>query len=305
MTNAAFPSITIILGPTASGKSALAVRLAQRELDAGRAAAVVNMDSMQVYADLHVLTARPTAEDMGGVPHLLFGHVDGAVRHSTGAWLREVSALIGDARANGTTLFLAGGTGLYAEALTQGLADVPDVPDEIAAAIRAEVLEDRAAALERLSGLDAKSAASLVPGDTSRIARALSVIEATGKPLHYWQSLPALPVLDAGEWTGLVVEAERETLYRRIEGRFDAMLDDGALDEAEDLWQRRLSDDLPVMRAHGMPGLCAYFDGEISLEMAADRAILDTRHYAKRQMTWARNRCGDWRRVRADWDGSG
>lgn len=266
---------------------------------------MVNMDSMQVYADLHVLTARPTAEDMGGVPHFLFGHVDGAVRHSTGAWLREVSILIGEARTNVTTLFLAGGTGLYAEALTQGLADVPDVPDEIATAIRAEVLDDRAAALERLAGLDAKSAASLVPGDTSRIARALSVIEATGKPLHYWQSLPALPVLDAGEWTGLVVEAERETLYRRIESRFDAMLDNGALDEAEDLWQRRLSDDLPVMRAHGMPGLCAYFDGKISLEMAADRAILDTRHYAKRQMTWARNRCADWRRVRADWDGSG
>ena len=296
--------ITLILGPTASGKSALAVRLAQRLIRRGQQACVVNMDSMQVYADLAVLTARPTPDEMGGVDHHMFGHVDGAIRFSTGAWLREASALIEAAQASGTALYFTGGTGLYAEALTRGLADVPDIPEETAAAIRAEVSADREGALERLIGLDPVGAARLVPADTSRIARALSVVEATGKPLHVWQAEPAPPVLAPGTWTGLVVEADRQALYARIEARFDRMIETGAVDEANHLWARRLDEDLPVMRAHGMPALCAYFEGRIDLATAADRAILDTRHYAKRQMTWTRNRCADWRRVTPDWDGA-
>lgn len=283
-------SILLILGPTASGKSAYGVAMARRH-----DGEIINMDSMQVYADLQILTARPTLDDMVGIPHHLFGHVDAGVAYSTGIWVDEAMAAIADIQSRGKRPILVGGTGLYAHALTEGLVPTPPVPADIRANTRLSVGADPRAAHARLMQVDPVAAKRIEPKDVARIARALEVFEATGRPLSDWHGDPQPPLLAKGTWEGVALMPERSELYARIEARFDAMMDAGGLNEAHALWQRRLDPDLPAMKAVGIPPFGDFFDQLIDYETAVSRAVLDSRHYAKRQMTWIRNRATGWK----------
>jgi tRNA dimethylallyltransferase len=279
------PRALLIAGPTASGKTAAALSLAQK-----LGAVVVNADSMQVYRDLRVLTARPSAAEEALAPHLLFGGVDGAVNFSAGLWLAEAEAILARVLAEERLAIFVGGTGLYFRALTEGLSEIPAVPDAVRARVRAEAEPLASAALhERLAARDPITAARLRPGDRQRLLRALEVFEATGRPLASFHGARAAPLLKPGQWAGLFLAPDRSALNAVIERRFSAMLQAGALEEAAALAERRLDPALPIMRAHGAPHLVAHIRGELALEEAAKRAILDTRHYAKRQFTWARH----------------
>jgi len=251
---------------------------------------------MQVYTDLRVLTARPTAEEERRAPHRLFGTVDGAVNYSAGRWTRaaaEILAGLGDRPA----LFV-GGTGLYLRALTEGLSEVPPVSEAVRARIRSAA-EGRASAElhAELKARDPETAARLNASDRQRILRALEVLAATGRPLISFLGARAAPVLAQGEWAGLYLAPDRAELYRRIDARFDVMLAEGALAEAAALMRRGLDPALPVMRAHGVRHLIAHLEGRITLTEAAARSKLDTRHYAKRQFTWARQQMTGFRWV--------
>jgi tRNA dimethylallyltransferase len=282
--------ILLILGPTASGKTAYGHAMARRH-----DGEVINMDSMQVYSDLQILTARPTAEEMGDVPHHMFGHVDAAVPYSTGLWIDEAMAAITDIQSRGKRPILVGGTGLYAHALTEGLVPTPPVPADIRANTRLSVGADSRAAHARLMQVDPEAGKRIEPKDIVRIARALEVYDATGRPLSDWHKDPQPPLLAKGSWEGVALMPEREILYARIEARFDAMMDAGGLNEAHALWQRRLDRDLPAMKAVGMPPFSEFFEQYIDYETAVSRSVLDSRHYAKRQMTWIRNRASGWK----------
>ena len=280
----------LIAGPTASGKSAAALELAK-----AFGATIVNADSMQVYADLKILTARPAPDEEASAPHLLFGEIDGAVNYSVGAWSRRAREIL--ARIGERPLIFVGGTGLYFKALTEGLSDAPAVPDSVRETIRAKAADRATAELHaELAAHDPATAARLRPSDRQRILRALEVFAATGRPLVSFQGAREAPAFQPGEWTGLFLAPDRDALYRRIDARFDAMLETGALDEAAALRSRRLDPALPVMRAHGVRHLIEHLDGKLSLTEAAERAKLDTRHYAKRQFTWARHQLAgfDW-----------
>ncbi len=281
----------LIAGPTASGKSAAALGLAERF-----GATIVNADSMQVYRDLRILTARPTPEEERRAPHRLFGAIDGAVNFSAGRWALaagEILADIGD-----RPVIFVGGTGLYFRALTEGLSDIPPVPEAVRADVRTKA-EGRAAPElhDELQARDPESAARLNPSDRQRILRALEVMAATGRPLVSFLGARAPPTLKPGEWAGLYLAPDRAELGRRIDARFDTMLAQGALEEVAALMQRRLDPTLPVMRAHGVPHLIAYLEGRMTLDEAASRSKLDTRHYAKRQFTWARHQLSGFRWV--------
>ncbi|HEY8033213.1 MAG TPA: tRNA (adenosine(37)-N6)-dimethylallyltransferase MiaA [Methylocella sp.] len=278
-------SAILIAGPTASGKSALALRLA-----CALGGVVINTDSMQVYRDLHVLTARPNREDEAAAPHRLFGHVDGAVNYSAGLWLADASAALNEARREARVPIFVGGTGLYFKALTQGLSAIPPVPEEVRATVRARAAGVPAADLHAsLMRRDPASAARLRPSDPQRIVRALEVFEATGKSLVSFHATRTPPLLDAKEVFAVFLAIEREALKARIDARFEGMLQAGALQEAAVLRERRLDSALPVMRAHGVPHLIAYLNSEISLKDAANLAKRDTGRYAKRQLTFARH----------------
>jgi tRNA dimethylallyltransferase len=281
----------LIAGPTASGKSAAVLALAERF-----EATIVNADSMQVYADLRILTARPTIADERRAPHRLFGAIDGAVNFSAGRWARAAREILADVGER--PVIFVGGTGLYLRALTEGLSDVPPVPEAVRARVRAEA-EGRASADLRaeLKVRDPESASRLNPGDRQRILRALEVLAATGRPIASFLGARAAPALAAREWAGLYLAPDRDELYRRIDARFDAMLAEGALGEAGRLMKRSLDPALPVMRAHGVPHLIAHLEGRITLAEAAERSKLDTRHYAKRQFTWARRQMTGFRWV--------
>jgi tRNA dimethylallyltransferase len=281
--------VLLILGPTASGKTARAI--AEAKAYGGE---VVNMDSMQVYADLSVLTARPTPDEMGEVPHHLFGHVDAGHAYSTGEWAREAMEAIRAIEGRGRRPILAGGTGLYAHALTEGLVETPPVPADVRAATRKAVGADPRAAHARLKLHDPEAASRIEPKDAVRIARALEVWDATGRSLSDWHRTPQPPALAAGTWEGLALLPDRETLYARIATRCETMMESGALEEGWALYQRHLPRDLPAMKAHGMPHLCDFFEERIDFADLLSRTILDTRHYAKRQMTWIRNRAAGW-----------
>jgi tRNA dimethylallyltransferase len=283
----------LIAGPTASGKSALAVAVAERI-----SGVVVNTDSMQVYRDLSVITARPNGAEMARVPHLLYGHVDAAEDYSAGRFLRDAAAAVEATRAQGRIPIFTGGSGLYFKALTAGLAAIPPIPPEIRAAVRARLQACGPAALHaELSRRDPVAAAGLRPADRTRIARALEVVEATGRSITDWRHTGMPPLLDAGRTAKIFLAPDRAVLYRRIDARFDAMLSAGALDEVRALATRRLDPLLPAMKAHGVPWLVRYLAGEISLAAAAAEAKKDTRHYAKRQFTWFRHQLADWPRV--------
>lgn len=281
----------LIAGPTASGKSALALDIARRI-----GGAIVNADSMQVYRDLRILTARPTPTEEASVPHLLFGHVDGAVNYSVGRWLEDLGAVLADLDRQGRVPIIAGGTGLYFKAALQGLSDVPTVPASVRAKVRAAAQGQSPEALHaRLTERDPTTAARLRPTDPQRILRALEIFETTGKPLTEFQGARTAPALDEAQCLSLFLAPERANLFARINARFDQMMSAGALDEIRALHARRLDPALPVMRAHGAPHLLQCLEGNLSLEEAIARGKLDTRHYAKRQFTFARHQLPSFR----------
>lgn len=275
----------LIAGPTASGKSALALSLAER-----LGGTVVNADSMQVYRDLRVLTARPTADEERQAPHLLYGHVDAAENFSTGRWVTDAARTLKELKTAGRLPIVVGGTGLYFRALTQGLSDIPPVPAETRARVRGEAEGVATPDLhKRLSAADPTTARRLKPNDRQRILRALEVFAATGRSLTEWQGKPGSPMLRAKDTRAVFLSVEREELRARIDARFDAMMDTGALDEVRALAARKLDPALPAMKAHGVPWVARHLKGEISLDEAAAGGKADTRRYAKRQETWFRH----------------
>lgn len=281
----------LIAGPTASGKSALALELAEKT-----GGVVINTDSMQVYRDLRVLTARPTREEEARVPHRLYGHVDASVNYSAGLYVADAAKVLDEVRSAGRRPIFIGGTGLYFKALTRGLSQVPPVPDDVRDAVRARLDRDGVEALHaELARRDPKAAERLKPRDRTRIARALEVIEATGRPLADWHEQAQPPLLREEEYHALFLAPERDTLYARIDARFDIMLKAGAIAEVEALAARGLDPLLPAMKAHGVPALIRYLKGELTLEEAAAIGKADTRHYAKRQFTWFRHQLPEFR----------
>jgi tRNA dimethylallyltransferase len=275
----------LIAGPTASGKSALALELAQ-----ATGGIIINTDSMQVYRDLRVITARPTLEEEARAPHRLYGHVDAAVNFSAGAWVADAATVLADARGQNRLPIFVGGSGLYFKALTRGLSAVPPIAPEIRESVRARLERDGVEALHAaLAQRDPAGAERLKPRDRTRIARALEVVEATGRSLTDWHRDGLPPLLPPGTFSALFLAPDRDALYARIDGRFDAMLAAGALAEVARLAARRLDPLLPAMKAHGVPALLRHLQGEITREEAAAIGRADTRHYAKRQFTWFRH----------------
>jgi tRNA dimethylallyltransferase len=275
----------LIAGPTASGKSALALELAQKT-----GGVVINADSMQVYRDLRVITARPTPEEEARVAHRLYGHVDAGVNFSAGAWVADAGRVLAEARAQNRLPIFVGGTGLYFKALTRGLSAVPPIPPEIRDGVRTRLERDGVEALHaELSRRDPASAQRLKPRDRARVARAVEVVEATGRSLTDWHREGLPPLLPRGQFRALFLEPERDALYARIDARFDAMLKAGALGEVAKLAARKLDPLLPAMKAHGVPALIRHIRGELALQQAAAIGRADTRHYAKRQFTWFRH----------------
>ncbi len=279
----------LIAGPTASGKSALALELAQKT-----GGVVINADSMQVYRDLRIITARPTPAEEALAPHHLYGHVDASVNFSAGAWVGDATEALAEARAQNRLPIFVGGSGLYFKALTSGLSAVPPIPAGVRDSVRARLESQGVEALHaELAVRDPVSAERLKPRDRTRIARALEVVEATGRPLPDWHREGLPPLLPPGTFRALFLTPEREQLYARIDARFEAMLAGGALDEVAALASRNLDPLLPAMKAHGVPALIRHIRGEITREAAAETGRADTRHYAKRQFTWFRHQLPD------------
>jgi len=285
-------SAVLIAGPTASGKSALGIKLAQ-----GLDGVVINADSMQVYRDLRVITARPTPDEEAQAPHRLYGHVDAAVNFSVGRYVADAVQVLQGLQGRKLPIFV-GGTGLYFKALTEGLSDMPPVPDEVREQVRRDSEGLETPELHSLlSERDPETARTLRPSDRLRVQRALEIFAATGRPLVSFHGarqpgpFADIPVIK------LFLAPDRDALRRRIDGRFLAMMDQGALDEVRTLGERNLDPMLPAMRAHGVPGLLAYLRGEVSLDEAIAKGQGDTRRYAKRQFTWFRHQLPDWQWV--------
>jgi tRNA dimethylallyltransferase len=283
----------LITGPTASGKSALAVDLAKEH-----GGVVVNADSMQVYDTLRVLTARPSDDDMQGVPHHLYGHVLAGQAYSTGLWLRDISQLLAKVRDEGRMPVIVGGTGLYFKALTGGLSDMPEVPAVIRAKLRARLIEEGGEALHReLGASDPGMADILNPQDGQRIVRALEVLEATGRSIATYQGQSGPVIVDADRARKIVVLSDRAVLHDRINSRFETMLDSGAEEEVRALLALGLSPEMPVMKAIGVAQIAAMIEGSMSRAEVIETAAAATRQYAKRQMTWFRNQMDEsWER---------
>ncbi len=284
----------LITGPTASGKSALAVELAKRH-----DGVVVNADSMQVYDTLRVLTARPSEEEMQGVPHHLYGHVPAGAAYSTGGWLRDVSALLPTLRAAGRLPVFVGGTGLYFNALTGGLSDMPEIPEALRKALRSRLLEEGTDGLyAELAVADPAMAASLNRQDGQRIVRALEVMKATGRSIADFQGQSGPVIIDAAQARKIVVLPDRAVLHQRINGRFEKMLQQGAEDEVRALLALDLPAEAPVMKAIGVSQITAMVRGEMTRDEVLEKGAAATRQYAKRQMTWFRNQMDDsWERL--------
>lgn len=284
----------LIAGPTASGKSAMAVELAERH-----DGVVVNADSMQVYSILNLLTARPGAAELARARHELYGHVHPSRSYSTGAWLRDVEDLFhSDALAGKVPIFV-GGTGLYFRALVEGLSEMPDIPPDVRNRWRAELSEKGA---EHLHGVlaqgDPAAAQAIRPTDGQRIARALEVLEASGRSILSWQSARGQALVDRTTAQFLVVQPARAKLVRRIDARFDRMIEEGVLAEVEALSALQLDPALPATKAIGFRELQAALEGRMEMGEAIERAKIATRQYAKRQSTWFRHQLGpEWRPV--------
>jgi tRNA dimethylallyltransferase len=282
--------VVLIAGPTASGKSALALSLAR-----ACGGEIVNTDSMQVYRDLRVLTARPTLDEERQAPHRLYGHVDGALNYSVGRYLDDATRVVADPVSRQKNLIFVGGTGLYFKALHEGLSDVPPVPQAVRDAVRAESEGRTAPELHgELLRRDPQTAGALAPGDRLRILRALEVLAATGRPLASFQGKKRPGPLAASDPIRIFLAPDRDWLRRRIDTRFETMMEHGALEEVRALAERRLDPALPVMRAHGVPALLAHLRGEITRDEAIAQGQADTRRYAKRQFTWFRHQMPGW-----------
>lgn len=286
------PRIWLIAGPTASGKSALALRLAQ-----ATGAEIVNADALQLYADLRVLSARPSPDEEARAPHHLFGVADAADGWSTGRWLRAALETLTDIGARGRDAVVVGGTGLYFKALTEGLAEIPAVAPEVRSTAEAEIKAMGEPAFRaRLAEADPAAAARIAPGDRQRLVRAWEVFAASGRPLSAWQADTA-PALLGDAWRGVALEPSREALYARCDARLEAMVREGAVAEAAALDARGLDPALPAMKAVGLRELAAAARGETSLETAIEDVKRETRRYAKRQTTWMRGQMTGWPRI--------
>ena len=260
---------------------------------------------MQVYRDLRVITARPTAVEEALIPHRLYGHVDAAVNFSAGHWVTDAALALAEARGQNRLPILVGGSGLYFKALTRGLSAVPPIPPQIREGVRARLERDGVEALHaELAQRDPATAARLKPRDRTRIARALEVVEATGRSLTDWHRDGLPPLLPQGAFSALFIAPHRDQLYGRIDARFEAMLKAGALGEVGRLAARQLDPLLPAMKAHGVPALIRHLKGEVTLDEAAAIGRADTRHYAKRQFTWFRHQLPDFEWVRPEQAGT-
>ena len=287
MTNA---SPLLIFGPTASGKSALAITLAER--DNGQ---IINADSMQVYAELDILSARPSRADEARVPHTLYGFVAARDAYSVGRFMVDAARAIEDAKHAGRRPIIVGGTGLYFKALLEGLSPIPPIPGDIRSHWRGMAEKHDAYALwQMLTDCDPEMAFQLDPNDTQRIVRAHEVMAATGKSLAEWRREPGVPVIDEIAAEKFVLMPDRETLHARADARFDAMMHAGALEEAKALSELNLDSTLPSYRALGVAPLIAAVRGEVSVADAVSRAKAETRQYIKRQTTWAKGNMMSW-----------
>ncbi len=283
----------LIAGPTASGKSAFAMQLA-RERDG----VIVNADSMQVYDQLRVLTARPSVEDEDELPHRLYGHVDIGHSYSVAQWLGDVEAELQRIAGEGKQAIIVGGTGLYFNALTMGLSPIPEVEAEIREYWRREGARRAPQDLfEDLRKLDPLTASGLRETDPQRIVRALEVFQSTGRPLADWQREKGVPLLAEGSWDGFVVAPDRHEIYARADKRFDQMIAEGALEEVRLVREMGLDPGLPGMRALGVKALIDYLDDALSLDEAVEASKTQTRQYVKRQLTWLRRYMISWKHV--------
>lgn len=289
----------LIAGPTASGKSALALALAAKT-----GGVIINADSMQVYNTLRFLTARPSAADEAAAPHRLYGHVPAREAYSVARWLADVAHLLAELSQTGQRPIIVGGTGLYFRALTQGLSPIPEVPAEIRTRWRAAVEAQGAADLHRvLADRDAEMAARLAPNDGQRIARALEVLEATGRSLADWQRLPGEPLLPLDQVVPLLIDPPRAWLHARCDRRFEMMVSGGALDEVQALMAMQLDPALPVLGALGVRALREHIEGRVDLAAAIAAGQKETRQYVKRQQTWLRRHMIAWKLVKLDENG--
>lgn len=288
----------LIAGPTASGKSSLAMDMA-REDDG----VIINADSMQVYDALRVLTARPSDADVESVEHRLYGHVPASEAYSVGRWYRDVEALLEDPALDGRLLIFVGGTGLYFRALTGGLSHMPAIPDAVRNTWREALERDGIEALHaELARRDPETAGRLKTGDRQRVVRALEVLDASGQSIRSFQEADGRPLVDTGTARKIVIMPDRDLLRGRITSRFERMMDSGAVGEVERLLEQGLDPALPAMKAIGVREISAFLQGEITAEKAVELAAIATRQYAKRQMTWFRNQLGpDWQ-VRGEAD---
>jgi tRNA dimethylallyltransferase len=290
------PATILLAGPTASGKSRLALELA-----AQHGGIVVNADSMQVYGELRILTARLTPEDEAVAPHHLYGHVPARERYSVGRWLGDVATILAAARREDRAVIIVGGTGLYFKALTEGLAAVPSIPTDLREGIREETENLATPELHaRLAAVDPEDAATTRSSDRARILRALGVFTATGRSLAEWQrAAPAPPLIDPATVERIVLAPDRAELIRRISERAEHMIERGALAEVEALAALGLDGELPAMKAIGVRELLAHRAGTLSLYETLAAINAETRRYAKRQVTWFRNQMADWPRMAA------
>lgn len=283
----------LIHGPTASGKTKLAVHLAQK-----LNGEIINTDAMQVYGDLQILTARPSPEELGDVRGHLFGHVDAATRYNTGQWLADAKTAYIDIKNRNKLPIFVGGTGLYHLCLTEGLSDIPPISPEVDTEVKRLQKNDGAEAFHaKLSDVDPQSARSINVNDTQRTTRAYAVWLETGKPISDFLGVRRPPLLAKDKWLGVALTPPRAKLYTIIDRRFEAMLVQGAMDEIRALIARDLPGDLPLMKALGMVWMKAYLNGEITAQTAADNSRRDTRRYAKRQFTWVSRQFPLWPRI--------
>ncbi len=280
----------MIAGPTASGKTALAIELSKM-----LGARIVNADSMQIYRDLHILSARPSREEEAQAPHVLFGHVPSHEAYSVMRWLSDFEVELEAARKEEVPLIVVGGTGLYFKALLEGISLMPEISQDIRQYWREESCHKTAEYLHSiLREKDPVVAARLKEGDTQRIVRALEVIEGTGKSLSYWQQNRSTPLLGSSDHVSVVLAPERKALHERIHRRFELMMEAGAEQEAVALTSQGLDPSLTVMKAIGVKQLSLAAAGEVLRDAAIERSKTETRQYAKRQMTFFNGQLPMW-----------